>query len=97
MNLEECKIGQQVYIRSIRDIQNEFGGNRYDVLDKFDYNDYMEMAIEDGAIGVITAISNRKIRVRSDKYKGIDWDGLNNGWWHHPETLYEIKEDTENE
>lgn len=95
MNLEECKIGQQVYIRSIRDLQNEFSGNRFDILGEFDYNDYMEMALEYGAIGVITAISkNGKIRVRSDKYKDIDWTGFNNGWWHKPSALYSIsKED----
>lgn len=100
MELSECKIGTKVRIRSIKDLVNEFGGDDHYIKCRYNYNSEMSKCISHGAVGVIANIkdyTDLPIQVKSEAYKMYDYTGYQYGWWHHPETLYEIKEDTENE
>lgn len=95
MKYEECKVGQKVWIRSAKDLHNEFDNgclfNCDFMCTMFNYNDIMFDRYANGFLGEIIEIrsldrTSCPIRVKT-KYHGFD-----DIWNYKPEGLY-LKED----
>lgn len=90
---KEFQVGSKVWIRSYKDMCNEYGENLNNPY-YYDYNDEMQRYLKDGAIGIITEKSIRgdRYRVKSDVYPKDSISFLR-GWFHDEQNLYLIKED----
>lgn len=95
MKYEECKVGQKVWIRSVKDLRNEFDSEYlfdYEFLCMmFFYNETMFDRYAEGFLGEIVEVksldrTNVPIMVKTE-YCGCD-----DIWGYKPEGLY-LKED----
>ena len=94
MEYSECKVGQKVWIRSVKDLRNEFD-NRHIFDDDFmyamfDYSGTMLRKYGKGILGEIVDVLphdiNTPIKVKTE------YDGSDDIWAYKPEGLY-LKED----
>lgn len=96
MKYEECKVGQKVWIRSVKDLRNEFDDGRF--LDDddfmcamFKYNGTMFTRYAKGFWGEIVQVRSLNITDFPIKVK-TEYDGYGDTWSYKPEGLY-LKED----